>query len=161
LAGSALARSTIPPVPTVHVIGTVNGKTTQKGGTISPVFDVNAGRFVNAGGTFRCDAHAAKRYEFVSNGLPREDQAPFQLGRRFTFRLSERWKVAGQVPVKRQRYQKGKVKVTITGTITEHPSSLPGIAASVASGHGSVSFTAPGCSTGKLSWSGTGPIVGF
>jgi hypothetical protein len=155
-ASSALAMSS------GNLDGTVNGKTAQKDGVISPVFDVTLGMFYNASGEWRCAADIAKAYEFSSNGLARKDEPPFHFGRAFTFTVRQRWYAAGQDRYKAVHYQKGQVTVTITGTIKQVKPAPHGPRGSgLASGHGSVTFSAPGCSSGKLSWSGTGPLDYF
>jgi hypothetical protein len=139
------------------LVGTVNGRTSQKGGEISPTFNVATGILYNASGTFRCSATATTSYDFYSNGLARKDEPAFHFGRPFTFKLSQRWQAS-----KTQRYQKGKVAVTITGTIKQVKPAPHGPRGNgEASGSGSVTFSAPGCKTGKLSWSGTGPLNYF
>jgi hypothetical protein len=153
VAGMALAKSS------GDLVGSVNGTTTQKGGTIDPTFNVTTGLLYNASGAFRCSPTASKSYYFYTNGLTRKDEPAFHFGRPFTFKLSQRWLATGQNP---PHYQKGTLKVTITGTIKElkaatHSAHVTG----KVSGRGSVSFSAPGCSSGKLSWSGTGPLAYF
>jgi len=159
---SAVAASSAAAMSGGNLDGSVNGKTGQKGGVIAPVFDVTLGRFYNASGTWRCTVNPVKAYEFSSNGLARKDEPAFHFGRPFTFKLAQRWEETGQDPYKPQHYQKGKVTVTITGTIKQvkaAPHSARG--SGLASGKGSVTFSAPGCSSGKLSWSGTGPLNYF
>ena len=54
------------------------------------------------------------------------------------------------------------MKIAITGTIREIKAAPRGAQGSgKVSGKGSVTFSAPGCSSGKLSWSGTGPLNYF
>jgi hypothetical protein len=147
--GSALARSN------GHLVGTLYVKTSQKGGKVGVSFDVNTGLFYGASGTFTCSPTATKTYDFYTNGLARKDEAPFHFSKPFTFKLSQRWQDS-----KTYRYQKGKVAVVITGTIKEvRPAPHSATKYGLASGKGSVTFSAPGCKTGKLSWSGTGQLT--
>jgi hypothetical protein len=155
-AGSALAMSS------GDLVGSVNGKTSQQGGKISPIFNVTQNLFYNALGTFRCSATASKTYEFSSNGLAKKDEPAFHFGRAFTFKLNQRWLATGQNPFKPQHYEKGRLIVTITGTIKElKPAPHSARGSGKVSGSGSVTFSAPGCKTGKLTWSGTGPLNYF
>jgi hypothetical protein len=139
------------------LVGSVNGTTSQKGGKISPTFNVTTGVFYNASGSFRCSPTATTTYDFYTNGLAKKDEPAFHFGKPFTFKLSQRWQAT-----KTSRYQKGKVTVTITGTIKElKPAPHSARGSGKVSGKGSVTFSAPGCKPGKLSWSGTGPLNYF
>jgi hypothetical protein len=156
VASSALATSS------GDLVGSVNGKTSQKGGLISPTFNVTRGLFYNASGTFRCSPTASKTYEFYSNGLAKKDEPRFSFGRAFTFKLNQRWLATGQNTSKPQHYQKGRLIVTITGKIKElKPAPHSARGHGLVSGKGSVTFSARGCKPGKLSWSGSGPLNYF
>jgi hypothetical protein len=153
----AAVASSAPAMSGGNLVGSVNGKTSQPGGKISPTFNVSRGLLYNASGTFRCSATATTTYDFYSNGLARKDEPTFHFGRPFTFKLSQRWQAT-----ETQRYQKGKVAVTIAGTIKQvRPAPHSAHGSGLVSGKGTVTFTAPGCATGKLSWSGTGPLNYF
>jgi len=146
-----------------NLVGQVNGKTKQAGGLIVPVFNNTTGRFYNAAGTFRCTGTGAPGGSFafyLTSPLPRRQQPAFQFNRPFTFKLSQRWYKTGQNPYKPLHYQPGKLTVTITGTIKKL-SDPHGAHSGRVSGEGSVTFSAKGCSSGKLSWSGTGQYARF
>ena len=156
VAGTALAKSS------GDLVGSVNGETSQKGGKISPTFDVTRGLFYSASGTFRCSGTGTKTYQFYTTGLARKAEPAFHWNRAFTFKLSQKWYASGQNPFKPIRYQEGSVRITITGTIKEiKPAPHGAHGSGKVSGKGSVTFTAPGCSSGKLAWSGTGPLNYF